>query len=92
MKLIKRNIEITILVEDDESGFDPHSKNQSNAIGYLATWSVMSETKPEVQITIHTNGSVYGDYYLPDANGKHEHKYQIYAMKDPTSGEYSFHS
>lgn len=96
MKIVKRTIEIQVFEDDDKPefgpGFDPNCKEQSRAIGHLVGWSLMAENKPEVTISIHSNGCMYADYYLPDANGKREHKYQIYAMKDLTSGEYSFHS
>lgn len=85
--MIKRTIELRVFTENGESGFDPNSKEQSRAIGYLATWAMMAESKPEVVIHIHTNGCIFANYYDGEV-----HKYQIYAMKDDKSGEYSFHS
>jgi hypothetical protein len=91
MKTITRTIELKILVDDnDNHSFDGHSRELSRAIGYLASWAIMSDRMSSVKIALDTEGDLFANYFDKDGN----QKYYIFGLRDDDSADkqYSFHS
>ena len=91
MKTITRTIELKILVDDnDNHSFESHSRELSKAIGYLASWAIMGDRTPTVNLSLDVEGDLSASYLDKDGN----QKYSIFGLRDDESADkkYSFHS